>query len=276
MNIKKDLTLIYKTRKSHYYNEDRFFIGDDYVLVMDGATGLVPSSLLPSTGAHFVNYIKRHLPKKYIHLKDALKKISIKYYEQYFLNNADMSILPSVGMVVVNIDDNRINLDYIGDSQIVIENKEHQFKNYQQQELVKLDDISLNVMKEYALKNNVSFKKARQNNNDILIKHRLKANKKEGYAIYTCSRDGVFNFSHESIEKKDISSISLLTDGFEDIWSTFNIYKSMDETISKINSKDDLDILFNEIKEKAYSDIDFNKYNRFKVIDDITIVKIIL
>ena len=46
------------TRKSHFYNEDRFLIKKNIIMVMDGATSLEKSNLRPTSGSYIVNKIK--------------------------------------------------------------------------------------------------------------------------------------------------------------------------------------------------------------------------
>ena len=51
------------SRKSHYYDEDRIVIGDNYFMVMDGATPLLKTGIKPSEASWFVSFIKSHLAK---------------------------------------------------------------------------------------------------------------------------------------------------------------------------------------------------------------------
>lgn len=266
--------LIYKTRKSHYYNEDRFFIGKDYVLVLDGATGLLPSKLYPTSGANFASYIKSHLPKNYILLDEKLENISKEFYLKYFNGVDDMAILPSAGMVIANLNQDKVNLAYIGDCEIAVEYKDDSFQLFMQKELSQLDKKAINLMEEYSKNHNVSLFQARKDKNDILIQNRRLANKENGYNVYSCSSLGKFNFSKTSLDISNIKAIYLYTDGFASLWDTFKIYPSYVQCLKTIINQESLDLLFNKIEQIAYQDTKLNKYPRFKVIDDITFVKI--
>ena len=48
-----------KTRKSHYWNEDRFIIGENYIIVIDGATPLLKQNDF-NEACWMVNYIKKN------------------------------------------------------------------------------------------------------------------------------------------------------------------------------------------------------------------------
>ena len=66
------------TRKSHFYNEDRYIVGDNYCMVLDGATSLVSSGIKPTEGSWFVSRIKGNLPKKCDDVIEKLEYISKK------------------------------------------------------------------------------------------------------------------------------------------------------------------------------------------------------
>ena len=75
------------TRKSHYFNEDRYVIDKDFIMVMDGATSLEKSDLKPTSGAYLVNYIKRELPKLSGPVIERLSVISKNIYNTLSQNN---------------------------------------------------------------------------------------------------------------------------------------------------------------------------------------------
>ena len=51
-----------KTRKSHYWNEDRFVLGKDYFMVIDGATPLIKSNNF-NEACWLVTYVKENINK---------------------------------------------------------------------------------------------------------------------------------------------------------------------------------------------------------------------
>ena len=66
-----------KTRKSHYWNEDRFVLGKDYFMVIDGATPLIKTN----------NFSWENIKK---HGKDSLKDLYNNYEATvYGLTNPD-------------------------------------------------------------------------------------------------------------------------------------------------------------------------------------------
>ena len=68
------------TRKSHYFNEDRYIINKDFIMVIDGATALEKSNLKPTSGAYLAGYIKTTLPKIKGDISERLNIVSKNIY----------------------------------------------------------------------------------------------------------------------------------------------------------------------------------------------------
>ena len=96
-------------------------------------------------------------------------------------------------------------------------------------------------------------------------------NKVEGYNVFAPYDNPNFNFLSASVEKKDVKYVYLFSDGFASAFDCFGIYNSF-ETMFK--DEIDLKLIIDKIVNVAKSDPDYNLYPRFKLIDDITAIKI--
>ena len=257
------------TRKSRRYNEDRFLEFKSCFMVMDGATSLAPTKFKPSGGSFLVRYLKNNLPKgndsiieKLYTLSKELSKYTDEKSEEY---------LPSAGLAWCEIKEDIVNIHTIGDCEVVVITNNGKIIRYVQPELIKLDSLAIKEMIDISKEKSISIKDARKYVNDMLIEHRKMMNKVEGYNVFAPYDNPNFNFLSASVEKKDVKYVYLFSDGFASAFDCFGIYNSF-ETMFK--DEIDLKLIIDKIVNVAKSDPDYNLYPRFKLIDDITAIKI--
>lgn len=257
------------TRKSKRYNEDRFLEFNSCFMVMDGATSLAPTNFKPSGGSFLVSYLKNNLPKGEKSVIDKLYNLS-KSFTKY-TNEKSEEYLPSAGLSWCEIKKDTIDIHTIGDCEAIVVYNDGKITRFVQPELINLDSIAINKMIEIAKEKNISIKEARKYINDILIKHRKMMNKDNGYNVFAPYDTPKFKFLNASINKKDVKYVYLFSDGFASAFDCFKLYDSFEEMF-----KDEVDLrkIINRIVDVAKSDPDYNLYPRFKLIDDITAIKI--
>lgn len=257
------------TRKAKYYNEDRYLVFDNYCFVIDGATSLLPSFFKPTSGSYFVSYIKQNLPKLNGSIIDRLNLISSNFSKLIKENKEEY--LPSAGISWVEIENKKVNIHSIGDCEIVVCLKDNSIKRFVQPELIELDNKAINKMIEISKKDNISIKQARKSINDILISHRKLMNKENGYNVFAPYLNPNLKFSSYQLDKNEIKYIYLFSDGFASICDTYHKY-----TYNELFTKNiDLKKTINEIVTISKEDPLYNKYPRFKLVDDITAIKIV-
>lgn len=115
MNIEK------QTRKAHYYNEDRYVIGQTYYMVMDGATPLQKNGILPSEASWFVSFIKNQLKPTEQNVVEKLNFIAREAYCEFnrLTHTVNPDYYPSAGLAWVEIKDRKIICHTIGDCEIL-------------------------------------------------------------------------------------------------------------------------------------------------------------
>lgn len=262
-----------KTRKAHYYNEDRIFIGENYFMVMDGATPLLKSGIKPTEASWFVSYIKKNLPKNCQNVVEKLNNISINAVETLKSYNFEINekYMPSTGLAWIELKNDYIVAHTIGDCEVTARLKNGQIVRVYQTELLKLDNIAVKELVKQAKVNNICVKQARKYIQDILIKHRSYMNKENGYNVFTPSPNPNFKFSKKQFKICDVEEMYIYTDGLSQAFDELKIYndhKEMFKTSLDLNKE------IEKIVKTAFSDKDCNTFPRFKTIDDIAVIKI--
>ena len=266
------------TRKARFFNEDRFVVGDNFCMVIDGATALMKTDLFkPTEGSWFVSFIKRRLSSKSKHVFEKLSTISKQAYDEFCavldkngINPTDFLYYPSAGLALAEVVEDKVVISTIGDCEAVVKFKDGKIVRLVQGELLKLDAYALERMVELKEQKGLTMKQAFAECKDVLVANRRLMNKPDGYNVFTISKTGEFNYLTESYFVKDIDEIYLYTDGFAQTFEEFKIYESYEQTFSKsLDIKSEVE----KIVKTAFSDKDCEKYPRFKTIDDIAVVK---
>ena len=269
MNIEK------QTRKAHYYNEDRYVIGQTYYMVMDGATPLQKNGILPSEASWFVIFIKNQLKPTEQNVVEKLNFIAREAYCEFnrLTHTVNPDYYPSAGLAWVEIKDRKIICHTIGDCEILLKYKDGTLKRLLLKDLPELDQQALKEMKEIAKEKNISVLDAKKYITDTLIRNRKKMNQKGGYAIYTLSPDPYYDYLTFEEDQDLLEEIYLYTDGIALAFEELKIYTSWQEMFKKsLNLAQE----FKDIVAKAKQDPLCNLYPRFKVLDDMTMIKITL
>ena len=260
-----------KTRKSHSWNEDRFIIGDNYFIVIDGATPLIKNSEL-NLACFMVKYIKNNINKYDGSIATRLENLSRDIYQSLNINSTDPAFLPSASIAYLEIKDDFYHIGIIGDCEVTLKKNNGEIIRCYDDSLPKLDNIALSKMKEIALSKNVNISVARKDIQDLLIKHRRMQNTSDGYRAYSVMPNYKLEELTFDIAKNDIEEIYLYSDGFADAFTHLGIYESH---LKMFEKSLDIDKEINRIKEVSFNDKNCNKHLRFKLIDDITVIQII-
>ena len=149
-----------KTRKSHYWNEDRFVIGKNFLMVIDGATPLIKENNF-NEACWLVNYIKKNIKKYQGSIKERLYQISIDAYNQLPIKIKDEDYLPSASLSYIEFDDEYICAYTLGDCEVTIKTKEDKIIRCFNDELSKLDNIAINELIEHSKEKKIHLSKAR-------------------------------------------------------------------------------------------------------------------
>lgn len=259
-----------KTRKSHYWNEDRFIVGKDFLMVIDGATPLLKQNDF-NEACWMVNYMKKNINKYSGPIIERLKKISYQGYIDLPSNKKTEEYLPSASLSFVEYDDEYFYASVLGDCEVTFITKSNEVIRCYSDDLGKLDKISIENLVKIAKEKDIHVLKARPYINDILIKHRKMINKVGGYNAFTLMEKPNFSPLVLKLRKEEVKEIYLYSDGFSQSFESLKIYSSHNDMFSKSL---DLEFEIENIKNASFLDPYCNQYPRLKKIDDITIIKV--
>ena len=116
-------------------------------MVMDGATSLEKSNLKPTSGAYIVNKIKNDLPKLKGNVIERLNHISKDLYKEIEDNNVvNDKMLPSCGLSMIEIQNDKVIVYTLGDCEAFIVKKDNSTQRIIINDLIHLDDFALNEL----------------------------------------------------------------------------------------------------------------------------------
>ena len=265
------MKIIPKTRTSHYWNEDRFIVGDNFCMVIDGATPLIKYEDFNSA-CWMVNYIKNNISKLKANIVERLKILSKSGYSELPIPNKSQDYIPSASLSFIEYDEEYFYIGILGDCEVTCITKDNQVHRYYSTDLARLDNISIKELQEQAIMRNINVVEARPYIKETLIKHRKMINTKEGYKAFTLSINPIIQPDLYKIKRDYVKEVYLYSDGFAQSFESLHIYNDHNQMFSKSL---DINEEINKIKLAAFNDPYCNLHPRLKKIDDITIIKII-
>ena len=256
------------TIKSHFYNEDRFLVGNTLFAVIDGATGLNAENTFgkASSASKLAGFVKSQLANyKGSDIIGFLRSLSVLALKNGHAKDC------SCGISIVKVNKNTVELYCLGDCPILYQDKNGEVHTFTQTKLPKLDKIALNQMIDYAKANNVSMKKARKHIDQTLKKHRSLMNMPDGYWVFAPSEKPNFTVDTITIEKEQLKSIIVCSDGFAQCYNKLNIFENEKQLFESQLSLKDICL---KVQRISKADKDYNLYPRFKLFDDTTVIKL--
>ncbi|PKK86924.1 MAG: hypothetical protein CVV63_02980, partial [Tenericutes bacterium HGW-Tenericutes-8] len=238
---------------------------DNLFVVIDGATGLHEKSTNISLASQMVNDMQTFLETSPIDdfeqcLLDLARNLQEKY--QY---SGEKSMIPSASLAALHIKNNMVYMNQLGDCSISYQTKNiHRFTD---QRLIKLDHIGKKMLLELQRYND--FESALSQVKPTLIKHRNLMNETNGYMAFQPSLMPKFEIKSKRIRLKDLKSFLIYSDGYYSARDTFKLYKNHEMFYcSKIEQT------IQSIIDAAYQANSLIQYPRFKIIDDISVIKV--
>jgi len=253
-------------------NEDSYFVKPNYFGVFDGATGLVKyadssgntGALLASRTAKEVFENNQNKP-----LLSSFKEANVKIRELEKNAGIDLNnktCLWSTSASVVRIEGNSVEYLAIGDSPIVIIDKDNKLNTYF------IDhDLESMILWDKMVKEGIVDKRADKRMQDQLSRTRLRSN--VTYGFLNGEKEALNFVKTANYPKENIKEILLFTDGM----LIPNERPGQPEDFNKIVElfeQDELRNVKNYVRNMEDSDPDCNKYLRFKQHDDLTAIAI--
>lgn len=261
------MNVSYLSIKSHTYNEDRFAVSDRVFVVIDGATTLEKRSnpRKRTNASLLVSRLKKEILRhKGDFDTDYFRALSKKIFEEGSIGAA------SAGLAGVAIQGENLRLFSLGDCEVICKLRSGEIFRFKRNDLDKLDGYALAEMVRISKEKGISVKESRAYITDILIRNREKKNKVGGYDVFEPLNDPTFRLYVKDIPIKDVESFYICSDGFAQCFTTLKIFSSCFELFeTNLNIRQ----ISEKIREVSFADPEYNAFPRFKIVDDITVIK---
>lgn len=277
--------------------EDGFGFSSEggFAFVIDGATSLGGAGSF--TAQEFTEELKTELNKRLANTNIDIQTILLKSISAIKRKNPAVRSAvkgfseagerhgPSAAITIIRLKDDKIEYYSLGDCSLSVKYKDGSVKLYTNSELIKLDNNLLNYIQQLATEDNVGGVRKAASLPAIatekLVNRNLK-NQKGGYQILDLSRVVIPNGKYRTFNATIIESLVLMTDGIADLYkmdrfnpghsyTSDNDIKQIQVRIHELLIKDPLSAVAT-LKEEYKADPEWDKYPRFKEIDDITIL----
>lgn len=245
--------------------EDLVHVNEDWLLLMDGASPLAPSSMEPSDAAWFVREADRLLSSRiHLPLMEALRD-SMKLIRRSWKGTSEN--MPSSGIVFLRLVQGDLQYLLLGDCTLSLELVDGSFFTVEDDALCRLDRIALAELQDHAAKFGKFPRECLPFIQETLRRHRDLRNTPDGYYILDPSGRGLPYSKTGSIPARKIRSVFLTTDGFSQLREfTGESFSS----IHKRAKKEGLSSLLGELHHMQEQDSSFDRLPRFKFRDDAT------
>ncbi len=276
---KKFNNIIAYTNTLAPFNEDSCYATENFMFVVDGATGLYKTNYTPFTSdaVWLSQYISNYLKEELSNIDKSLGEIvsdavksSVNAFESYYSEQKEVGY-PSATGSIVRINENKLEYLVIGDSPILIEDKNGTVTELFEPQLRKLDKSVIADMVEHAGTKGLHINESIEFVREKLRHNRGLANTPEGY--HSISKDisvGEKALTGEFLIK-DIKTVAILSDGFAQHFELLKCSENATDFMSQLKSKS-INELYSEITASQNSDPHFNQYPRIKHSDDASIV----
>ena len=258
------------TKSLNLYNEDAYLIRGNFILCMDGATGLNNQRYNPSDACFLIQKFIENFDENADFISE-INRLSEDLYKKYFVSDSkDRSLFPSMGIGCVRLSEDKLDVYILGDIEVFIRFKDGQTKLFKDETLSKLDGRVISKMKDISLKESINVIDTKKYVLDDLISNRNLMNLEKGYRVFSVYENPKLSPLHYSLNSNDILDIYLASDGYVQAYDTFKIVSSREE----LYLENKPECLYENVLKTANLDSGCNLYPRFKLIDDATLIKV--
>lgn len=269
----------YVSGKGEVANEDSVFAAKSFLVVIDGATGLNGIHLTDKdTDAAWLaqrlcELLSHDLSDLSASVPEILKKAAAQIKSELDAMGYDKyeNSCPSAGAAIARLNGDKLECFSLGDVPVIISKKDGSVKYICDGALSARDDKVIEQMKAIHDKTGCTVAEARQQVNDILLKNRIEMNQDGAYYCFEPTGSGIDHITHEEVPLADISAIALMSDGFYAALSCFKIVSDQAQ-LMRLLTDGKAEQILNSLKSLAHEDCDLNRFPRFKIMDDSSVI----
>lgn len=261
------------------YNEDALYTTDNVLVVCDGATGVfghhitnsgTDAAWLAHRCADVYGHLLANMTRSMSSLCTDAATLIGDEFSAYIKEEIPMDAYPSCGVCALRINGDKVEYYSLGDLSILIKHTSGQVQRIHDASIPNFDRPAINKMIELAKKNGKHVSEQGPHIRHLLQQTRQKRSKEDGYAIFDPLGISASWGLCGSFVADKISSVALFSDG-ADIVDTYKMCSSYDNYMIRLKTDGPTQIL-QELRLLENSDPYFNKYPRFKLSDDASVI----
>lgn len=262
-------------------NEDVYFAASKFMWVLDGATGLGDNLIKEAESdakwytAKIDAFLKNHI-EEFEGSLVALMRECIRTVWADFLKKIEKEKIcsenyPSASGGIVRLQGEQLEYIVFGDCPVILERKDGNVEEYVDHNLRNLDYWAVEKYLDMSERMGIPFREIQKREKQILIDNRKRMNTDAGYYNISFLPEAAEHAVYGILPRKDISAISLSTDGFAQYYTLFGLAQNVEEYMKKMRLLQ-LEDIWRELYTKQIEDYKMENYPRFKVSDDATAI----
>lgn len=277
-NTRKSIT----TDAAAEYNEDIGGYVQEGCWVLDGATGITDSSHTDALSdgrwyvTQFDRYLRNNLSDRSRSLvrivEDGIDAVRDRFYDARSRQEVDRATEPSSTAAIARWGEEILEYFVLCDSHVVII-KDSEVEVWETDDRIQeFEPRPLSRIK-YLQEIGYEFRDARQKILPMLRSTRRDKNTEAGYWVLSFDPEAAHAGITGEIPIDSSTDLYLYTDGFSRLLDRFNHFQTVQELIDAIETQSVFSLL-DTLREIEKSDLECQKYPRFKQYDDATVLNI--
>lgn len=258
-------------------NEDYVAVGLTYAVLLDGASGITGTRVLPHHSGSDAQWFSHFVGGRICEYLDASRGIvdSIRLAvddsrdyigEHGVTDNEDLH--PSSTLVAVSVAGDLVDIVSLGDSPVFIGLKDGSLATMSDSRIAELDQAAVDAMVDRSRGRAMTGVQKRAAVNDILLVNRQLKNKPDGYWILDPSGVALEHLNVMQFSVEAIDYVCAMSDGLERAFDLFGLADPA--AFLATATRESFDELIVRLRAEERQDPDFDRYPRLKMHDDAT------
>lgn len=261
-------------------NEDHNSVSDQYLLALDGATGLYEQHVTkePSDARWLAlrgaEEISRRLAECHEPISEICREAALalqKEFASFAAPDFPKAAYPSAGVAALRLCGETLEYYGLGDLTTLLHYKDGKVQIIHNNQLSQLDRKVLTEMVRLAQESGETVAAQREKVQDLLRQNRDLRNRADGYMIFDPSAEGAALGTSLRWPAKEIRSAAILSDGVADAVPVYGMAPDYTTFLSRLEQEGP-EAVYAELRRIQQGDPAFNHYPRFKQADDATVL----
>lgn len=256
-------------------NEDYVAVGSTYAVLLDGASGITGTRVLPHHSGSDAQWFSHFVGDRICDCLDvscgivdsirlAVDDSRVYIGEHGVTDNEEL--FPSSTLVVVSVSGELIDIVSLGDSPVFIGLKDGSLVTMSDARIAELDQVAVDAMVDCSRGRAMTGVQKRAAVNDILLANRQLKNRPEGYWILDPTGVALEHLNVRRFSVKDIDYVCAMSDGLERAFDLFGLADPA--AFLATATRESFGKLIVRLRAEENLDPDFDHYPRLKLHDD--------